>query len=189
MVKKLSPELKETIAKAIAEAGHRTRAEIVAVVLPASDSYQNYLLLYGLTLGSLIGMGLWMEKIVTGFPLLFGIQVTAILVTLFVLRGLCVLLVPKRVLHHHAARRAFEEYLIGSRQVPAETPVVLLYISLAERYVHILHSRAVLQKVPNETWETVIHEFTAHMKSEGLQKACVTAIQSMTRALEPHFHE
>src|ERR1039458_1313386 len=134
MGKKLSPELKETIAQAIAEAERRTSAEIVLVVLPVSDPYQSHLLSYGLALGSLIGMGLWMEKIVTGFPLLFGIQVASIMAVLFVplLSNLCLKLVPKRVLYHYAARRACEEYLIISRHVPAEGPVVLLYISLAE---------------------------------------------------------
>jgi putative membrane protein len=191
MVKELSLELKETIAKAIAEAGRRTSAEIVVVVLPASDPYQSYLLSYGLILGSLAGMGLWMEKMVTGFPLLFGVQVAAIMLTLFIplLGNLCLKLIPKRVLHHHAARRAFEEFLIVSRHVPAERPVVLLYISLAERYVHILHSRAVLPKIPNETWEAVIQEFTTLMKKFGLQEACVTAIHSISSTLEPHFPE
>lgn len=189
MVKELSPQLRETIAKAIAEAEQRTSAEIVLVVLPASDAYQSYLMSYGLALGSLIGMGLWLEKIVTGFPLLFGVQVAAIMVMLFVplLGGLCLKLIPRRVLHHHAARRAFEEYLVVSRHVPAEKPVVLLYISLAERYVHILHSRAVLQKIPNESWEAVIQEFTTLMKKSGLREACVAAVQSITSTLEPHF--
>jgi len=189
MVKSVSPELKETIAKAISEAGRRTSAEIVLVVLPASDVYQSYLMSYGLALGSLISMVLWMEKIVSGFPLLFGIQVAAIMAILFVplLGSLCLKLIPRRVLHHHAARRAFEELLIVSRHVPAEKPVVLLYISLAERYVHILHSRVVLQKIPNESWEAVIQEFTMLMKKSGLREACIAAIQSITGILEPHF--
>jgi len=189
MVKSVSPELKETIAKAIAEAERRTSAEVVVVVLPASDPYQSHLMSYGLALGSLIGMGLWTEKIVTGFPVLFGIQVAAIMAMLFVpfLGSLCLKLIPKRVMHHHAARRAFEEFLIVSRHVPAERPVVILYISLAERYVHVLHSRAILQKVPNEAWEAVVQEFTALMKKSSLQEACDAAIQRITRTLEPCF--
>ena len=189
MVKELSPELKDAIAKTIAEAERRTSAEIVLVVLPASDTYESHLLSYGLALGSSIGMGLWMEKIVTGFPLLFSIQVASMMVMLFVplLRNLCLKLIPKHVLHHQAARRAFEEFLIVSRNVPAERPVILLYISLAERYVHILHSRAVPQKIPNESWEAIVLEFTIQMKKSNLQEACIAAIQSISRTLEPHF--
>ena len=189
MVKKLSPELKEKIAKAVVEAEQRTSADIALAVLPASDPYQSHLICYGFALGSIIDMGLWTAKTITGFPLLFAIQVTSVLAALFIplLRGVYLKLVPKRVMHHYAARRACEEYLIVSRHAPAERPVVLLYISLTERYVHILHSRNVLQRVQNEAWETVIQEFTAGMKNDSLQDACLTAIQNIARILESSF--
>jgi putative membrane protein len=189
MVKNTAPDLKKIIAAAIAEAERDTAAEIVLVVSPASESYRGYTTLYGLVLGSFIGMALWMSKTVTGFPLLFGIQVAAIALTMLLppLRSLCLKLVPRHILHHHAARRAFEEYLFVSRHVPAERPIVLLYVSLAEKYVHVLHSRAVLQKIPNEAWDAVIEEFSTLMKNAGLQQACLAAIRSIAKTLQPQF--
>src|SRR5690348_10379194 len=65
---------KKIIADAIAEAERNTSAELVAVVSPASDTYQSYILFYGLVSGSLIATSLWAEKAVTGFPLLLAIQ-------------------------------------------------------------------------------------------------------------------
>ena len=191
MVKILSKADKEAVAKAIAEAERQTSAELVAVVAPASDAYQSYLLLYGLIAGSAIGVGLWATKTITGFPLLLAIQFAVMALLSFIpwLRHLLVRLVPKRIRHHRAAHRAYEEYLIVSRHVAAQTPIVLLYISLAERYAHILTSRSVREKIPDERWNEVIGELTAALPVEGLQASCIKAIRRATGLLTPHFPE
>jgi len=180
---------KQIIATAIAEAERTTSAEIVAVVSPASDPYQNYILLYGLMLGSLVAFGLWAGKIIGDFPLLLAVQlgITALLSLLPWLHKPLLRLVPKHIRHHRAAHRAFEEYLLISRHVPAATPILLFYVSLAERYVHILPSRLVREKIPDKEWEAVVTEFTASMKSDGLEQACVSAISRMATMLAPYF--
>ena len=191
MVRVLSHTDKKTIGQAIAEAEHRTAAEIVMVVAPASDAYQSYILLYGLIMGSLISLGLWAAKILSGLPYLLALQfgIIALLSLVPWLRQLGMRLVPKRILHHRAAHRAFEEYLIISRRVSAATPIVLLYISLAERYAHILPSRSVREKIPDETWNAVIEEITVSVKKSGLRAGCVGAIQKITELVMPHFPE
>lgn len=189
MVKKISIELTEAIAKALQQAKHRTAAEIIMVVSPASDHYQGEVMAYGLALGSLISLGLWLENVYTEFPELLGIQIAVIATVNLIpaLRGGLVKMIPKRILHHHAARRAMAEFVFEMRHVPAQRPAVMLYVSLAERYAHILHSRAVPEKVPGAAWEGVIKNFTGAVKSAGLQNACVTAIGDMAKILEESF--
>lgn len=191
MVKILSKADKEAVAQAITEAERQTSAELVVVVSPASDAYQSYLLLYGLIAGSTIDIGLWAAKLVTLFPLLLVIQLTVIALLSFTpwLRHLCLRLAPKRIRHHRAAHRAYEEYLSVARHVSAVTPIVLLYVSLAEHYAHILPSRSVREKVPDDSWNAIIGGLTAAIPSEGLPTACIKAIRQATGLLAPHFPE
>ena len=189
MVKKISTELADAIAKALQQAKHRTDAEVIMVVSPVSDHYQGEVMAYGLALGSLISLGLWLGNVYTGFPELLGVQIAVIAMINLIpaLRGIFVKMIPKRILHHQAARRAMAEFVFEARHVPARQPAVMLYVSLAEHYAHILHSRAVPEKVPGEAWNGVIRNFTGAVKSAGLQNACVTAIGDMAKILEESF--
>ena len=189
MVEKISTELADAIAKALQQAKPRTDAEIIMVVSPASDHYQGEVMAYGLALGSLLSLGLWLGNVYSGFPELLGVQIAVIAAVNLVpaLRCAFVKLIPKRILHHRAARRAMTEFVFETRHVPAQQPAVMLYVSLAERYAHILHSRAVPEKVPGKAWEDVISNFTWTVKSAGLQSACITAIDSMAKTLEAPF--
>lgn len=189
MVKKLSNEAGAAISAAVTAAERRTSAEIAVVVSPASDTYQAYLLLYGFAAGSSLAAALWWTKTLTPFPLLLavqGVSIAAFAVTP-VLKTLCLKLLPSRLLHHYAGRRAALEFQALSRHVPAERPVVLIYVSLAERYAHIIHSRAIGARIPRAAWDTVIAELTGLMKASGLQQACVAAVGRVATVLSPHF--
>lgn len=190
MVRILSKNYKEAVAKAIAEAEKLTSAELVCVIAPASDPYQGILLLYGLIAGSVVALGLWAAKIITVFPLLLAIQLAFMALLAFTpFRDQFIQFVPKGIRHHRAARRAYEEYLIVSQHVSAQTPIALIYISLAERYVHILTSRSVREKIPDKNWNGVIDTLAAAMRSEGLQTACIHSIRYTADLLAPHFPE
>jgi putative membrane protein len=185
----VSSHVKSAVAAAVAKAEKRTSAEIAVVITPASDAYQSFNLLYGFAAGSVLGGLLWLTKTITAFPPLLALQVLSIAAFAFipVLRRAGMALLPKRVLQHHAARRATEEFLNISHQVPPDRPVVLLYVSLAERYAHILHTRNAGAKVPRGSWDRIIRAFTANVKKPGLAAACETAIAKIADALEPHF--
>lgn len=189
MVSKLPPEAIAAISAAVAAAERRTSAEIAVVVAPASDTYQAYLLLYGFAAGSALAALLWCTKILTPFPMLLALQGLCMAVFAFspFLKTLCLKLLPTPLLHHYAGRRAALEFESLSRHVPAERPIVLVYVSLAERHAHIIHSRAVSLKIPDAAWDTVVAELTGLMKTAGLQQACVEAVGRVADILSPHF--
>jgi putative membrane protein len=191
MVKIFRDAEKTKIAEAIAEAERKTCAELVLVAAPASDAYQSYMTIYGLIAGSVAGIGLWATGTVTAFPYLLAIQLTAIALLAFVpwVRHPCLRLIPKHILHRRAAHRAYEEYLVLSRHVSAATPIVLLYISAAEHYAHVLTSRLVRERIVDESWDALIRELTAAIPREGLLNACLKAIDHMAKLLAPHFPE
>ena len=189
MVKILSTDDKKAVAEAIAKAEQITSAELVAVVAPASDAYQSHLQLYGLIIGSSIATFLWAEKIMSAFPLLFAIQLAVMALFSFVpwLRYHMLWLVPKRTRYHRAAHRAYEEYLAVSQHVSADAPIVLLYISLAEHYAHIVTSRSVREKIPTTQWNIIINNVIATIPAEGIESACSKAISHAAELLAPAF--
>jgi putative membrane protein len=191
MVANLSSDDKKLIEQAIAQAERTTSAEIVLAIAPISDAYQSHILIGALVVGSLIDAGLWADKIFTDFPTLLVIQLAAILILSFIpqFRSLCVRLVPSRIKHRRAAHRAYEEYLHVSHHLPATTPIVLLYISLAERYAHILASRSVREKIAATQWDAIIQGFTASIASSGLKESIIGVIQRIATLLAQHFPE
>jgi len=189
MVSVFSKAEHAAIEAAIAEAEQLTGADIVLAVTRASDAYSSFVLLYGLALGSLIAMGIWLDGAITGFPWLLTLQlaVVALFSILPFLRLPCLWLVPRHIRRHRAARRAFEEYLIVSRHSVAATPMILFYISQAERYAHIIPSRSVRVRIRDAQWQEVIAAFTASVKRDGLQKACGQTIAQIAALLAVHF--
>ena len=188
MVKRISPALKTAISSAITRAERRTSAEIAVVLAPESDGYQAYLLMYGFAAGSIACTFLWWTKTLTAFPVLMLVQALAMGSFVFIplLRRLGMTLMPRRLLHYCAARRAAEEFQSLSQQVPPERPLVLLYVSLAERYAHILHSRMAGAKIPTATWDGIVASFAAGVEKPGLSASFDIAIAKIGEALAPH---
>lgn len=190
MVKILSQKDNDIIAQAIEKAERNTRAEIAVVVTPASDTYLDFILLQGLLLSALLTISLWASSAITNFLELLAIQLSVLLLLFFlpVLRRLCLRFVPMKILHQRTARRALEEFHTVHRQLPATAPMVLFFVSLGERYAHILSSHAVYEILPDSHWDTIIADFGKTMP-QGLPTACTSAIEHIGTILREHFPE
>ncbi len=191
MVKVFTTSEKEQLSAAIYKAEKRTNAEIAAVILPISDRYIPEMMLYGFMLGSLVAILLWEMSWVLSFPLLFLIQLLGIFTVPF-LPGVnkCFLrLLPQKLLFHRAAHLGAEELLAIHHNVPHNTPVVLLFISLAEHYVHLFPNAVVKSKIKDEVWKPIVVEFSAKLSEATLTGACLHAIDAIADVLEPLFPE
>jgi putative membrane protein len=183
MVKPLMQEDKSAIAAAIKQAEARTAADIVVAVVPASDAYLAHRMLWGMALGSVIAALLWGAHVLPGgWPLLVQPLVTlaACFISLWPF-------VPRHLREHRAAQRAYEEFVAVTRHAPPEAPVALLFVSLAERYAHILATRRVQVAVEDAAWDGVIAAFTQTAKRQGLRCACTGAIASIAEILAHAF--
>lgn len=169
---------KKAIASAVREAEKRTSVDIVVVGAPMSESYASYVLLYGLCFGSIIASLLWIFDVTADFPLLLATQLGLMFLIAIVpaLRRALIRLVPRHVQHHQAGRKAYREYLILTQHVSPPALAVLVYTSLAERYVHILPSPAVRKALPHEVWDDLVRHFTATVRQSGLQAACLDIV-------------
>ena len=188
MVKALSHDNRATLEASVKEAERQTAAKISVIVMPASYRYDEFVFLYGIILSSVVSLTLWISKALTDFPLLLAIQLGIILlldVTPW-LRRLCIRLVPRRLRHRHAEQAARHEYHALQAHMPAGTPFILLFVSLAERYVHVLTNPVVHKEIP-DGWHAVTGRFIAMIGQKGLQAACRQALQHAGEILAVHF--
>ncbi|MBL0318860.1 MAG: hypothetical protein IPP74_06185 [Alphaproteobacteria bacterium] len=189
MVNLFSQLDKDAISLATQKAEEQTSAELVTIIARASDVYHSFILVYGLMLGTLVAALLWVNERIIHFPMLLVVQLAVIgLVAVIPWVGMGgAFLIPKHIRTQRASRRACEEYVTLSRQVPAKTPVLLLYVSLAEHYVQIVPNQVVREMISDEQWNEVIRNLTASIRLQGLTQSCVTAIDAATQLLVPHF--
>lgn len=189
MVKHLSPQDNAAIADAIATAEKGTSAEIVLVVASASDLYFDFILGYGILLTSLISLALYSSGIMTDFLKLQGLQLIFLLLLCGIpfLRRIFIRLVPGRILRQRTAQRALEEFHNVHRHLSATAPIALMFVSLSERYTHIISSHVVYEKIPDERWTAIINDFSATVSPKGLTQSCIAAIGAIGNTLAPHF--
>lgn len=188
MVRKLTKADQAALSKAAKKAEQQTAAELSIVVVPASGDYYEFILLYGLLLGSLGSFALWATDTVTDYSLLLIFQIAVILILDLVpwLRNIVIRLVPKHIRHKRAAREAMHQYHQLHAQIPAHTAFILLYVSLAERYVHVVTNPVVHKKIPGN-WEIITGHFISAIREHGLRTACTEALQRIGEILAIHF--
>ncbi len=189
MVRIFSKRESEEITNAIVLAEQCTSAEIATVVIPKSDHYVSELMFYGFILGSIIDFILWENTWVSTFPMFFLVQLLCIFVIPFTpgLKSILLFFLPKKLLYHRASHLGAEELLAITQHVPSHTPVVLLFVSLAEHYVHVFPNTIVNNKIEDKHWENIISEFTLSLKKQNLTHTCIKTIKEISELLAPIF--
>ena len=137
------------ISEAIADAERQTSGEIVVVVAVQSDGYY-----YVPPLVAAI-VALFVPWVLIHFSLLDMRSIYLIqLAVFFVLTALLMpapirtALVPGRIKHLHAQRRAFEQFLAQNLHTTSGRTGVLLFVSVAERHAQIIADKGIDAKVP-----------------------------------------
>lgn len=190
MVKILSKNDEQTIHTATKIAESQTSARIVTTVVPASDTYSHYLMLCGFIVGSLLDLLLWHQRILMHFPALLSIQLFfAVLFPLIPgMKRLMLLLLPKQIYHHRAAQLAAEKRLAVTRTISAATPVLLIFISYAERYIHIYPNSIIREKIGDDRWNQIVEKLVRTIPKMKLAPAIAEAIEDSGRILAEYWH-
>jgi uncharacterized membrane protein len=188
MVKHLSHEDRVAVDTAIAEASAKSGVKIAVVVRPANARYQVYALAYGLALGSVVSLALWYYGCLRDFPALISVQLGTIALCelAHAAFALFVPLVPRRLKHHYAAQEAMRTFHILQAHAPHDKPFALLFVGLAERYVHVV-TNTVLHRQAPEGWDHVTDMFRDAMRARSLRAACVEAIAHIAATAAAHF--
>lgn len=178
----------QRISAAITEAERDTSGEIVVVVAAQSDGYHYVPPLVAAIVALLVP---WVLIFFTqlGLVQIYLVQL-AVFVTvtaaLFPLK-LRTALVPARIKHLHARRRAMEQFLVQNLDTTAGRTGVLLFISVAEHHAEIIADRAINESVPEGTWQQIVDNLTDAIGSGQATDGFVEAIAAIGAVLAEHF--
>ncbi|MGI9381986.1 MAG: TPM domain-containing protein [Methyloligellaceae bacterium] len=176
------------ISAAIAEAERKTSGEIVAVVTGASDSYLYIALLWAALSALLVPLPL---IYLTKWPVqhIYALQLAtfACVALLLQWRPLRMRLVPGPVKRGRAHRNAMEQFLVQDLHTTKGRTGVLIFVSVAERFVEVIADEGIHQKVRPGLWDDVVRDLTDHIKRGEAGDGFVRAVGECGAVLAEHF--
>src|SRR5262245_60240827 len=102
-------------------------------------------------------------------------------------RSVRLALVPRRVKHARAHRRAVEQFLAQNMHTTVGRTGVLIFVSVAEHYAEVLADAAIHARVPEGVWQTVVDDLTDHIGKGQAGDGFVRAIAAVGEHLARHF--
>jgi putative membrane protein len=187
---RFTPEDKARITAAIHAAEKSTSGEFVAVVARASDHYVTLPLLWSAILSLLVPGACLLAGVSVRWVHLYQIQLLVFIVLTVLLLsvpGLHLKLVPRHVKHTHASRLAQAQFYAQGVQLTPHHSGVLLFVSLAERYVEIVADKGIHERIGEARWKAIIDGFVAHVRRGRVTDGFVEAIGACGAAMAEHY--
>jgi putative membrane protein len=188
-VKKLfTSEEHNRIDAAIAEIGRSTAANLCVVVTRVSDRYSLYPVAWAAIGAILLGALVSLLRPDIQSRAIIAIQLWFMIVMTLLLHWLPIRLriVPERVKHAHARQLAHREFNAHAMANPNQRYRILLFVSLAERYVEIVADHETHALAPAGAWNKIVDEFLATVKAGRVADGVVAAIAACGAILKEH---
>jgi len=177
------------ITAAIQAAEQRTSGEFVAVVARASDHYLAIALLWAAGLALLLPAPLLLFTHVR-FLDIYQLQIVAfILLTLLFefMPGLHMALVPMGLRHARASALAHAQFYDQGVHLTREHSGVLLFVSMAERYVEIVADKGIHEKIGAERWQKIVNALVLKVVQGDPSGGFVAAVGACGEAMAEHY--
>jgi len=185
----ISQSDQEKIREAIRLVEQKTSGELVTVITPESDSYEFIPYMWSAII-ALFGAAI----IVVADPtvphnfLVSGQIVVFILLTyLLRLPSFKHRFVTKSLGHKRARRFAREQFFAQNVHHTENRSGILIFVSVAERYVEILADQGINDKIDPTQWEAIVGQFVRDVKAEKTGDGFITAINACGTLLAEHF--
>ena len=158
----LSEPAQRQVAEAIARVELTTDAELVTVLAPQADDYTYIPLLWAGLIALLVpgAVNYYPEWLDARWLLVAQWATFIVLGLLFRIPTVTTRLVPRRVRHWRAANLARRQFLEQQLHHTEGGTGVLIFVSEAERYVEILVDHGISSRIDNETWASIVADFT-----------------------------
>ena len=177
------------ITTAIQAAERRTSGEFVAVVARTSDTYRSVALLWAAALALVLPAPLLLFshlRYLSVYELQIAVFILLLLAFEFV-PALHMALVPKSLRHARASRLARAQFYEQGVQLTREHSGVLLFVSLAERYVEIVADKGIHEKIGEARWQQIVDGFTAKVGAGDVVGGFTGAIAACGAAMAEHY--
>ena len=173
---------------AMKSAGDRTSADFALVIVPASDRYTLYPVLWGAII-ALSATGI-VALLHPGYTILTGFIINGatfvVLALVFDWMPLRMRLVPAEAKRRHARELAHREFAVRVVAPGTHRDGVMFFVSIAERYVEILADRDTHALAPPGTWNKIVDEFLATVKAGHVADGVLHAVEACGAILEEH---
>ncbi len=184
----LNPDDHRLISAAVRDAEQRTSGEIVTVIAGSSDDYHYIPLLWAALIALIAPLPLVL------FSGLDARSVYLIQLSLFITLALALRhpalkyrVVPAAIKRRRAHRQAVGQFLAQNLHATRDRTGVLIYASLAERYVEIIADEGIDAKIKPGFWDDVVAKMTGHLKAGEITLGFLGAINDCGAVLAEHF--
>ena len=185
----LSVAERERIHAATAAIERRTSAIFALAIVPVSERYPLFPLVWGAVLALAATGVLALLHPELGIGVGFVINAT-----LFILLSLALdwlplrlALVPRRIKHMRARQLAHREFAARILANAQHRNGVLFFVSLGERYVEVIADRDIHARVADGTWDRIVADFIAAVKAGRVADGFIAAIEACAVVLEAHY--
>jgi putative membrane protein len=168
------------IQAAVAAAESRTGAHVATSIVPASDRYALYPIVWSALIALLSG-GI-LAFLMPQMPLRESFAIEA---ALFVVLSLVfdwwpvrLRLVPRHIRHARASAFAHREYAARILAHHGDKGGVLLFVSLGERYAEVIGDRVLHARVGTAGWNRIVEALVSAVKSGHLADGIIKAIDA-----------
>jgi putative membrane protein len=185
----LTDQDRHKIASAIAAAERRTSGELVAVVAQAADDYRYVPLLWPALAGLLLpAILLTIEPGMSAWTLYLAQAAAFLLLALLAhLLPVRMALVPDSIKRRRASRLAREQFFEQGLHLTRARTGVLIFVSLAERYVEIIADDGINALVSPGTWDNAVADFVERVRAGRIPEGFIAAIEVVGTRLAEHF--
>jgi putative membrane protein len=180
---------RQQITTAIQAAEKRTSGEFVAVVARASDAYLAMALLWAAGLALILPAPLLLFSHLRYLDI-YQLQAVAFILLVLAfefLPGLHMALVPKRLRHARASRLAHAQFYEQGVQLTRGHSGVLLFVSMAERYVEIVADKGIHEKIGEARWQEIVDGFVTKVQAGDITGGFTSAIAACGEAMAQHY--
>ncbi len=185
---RLAPADEKRIAEAIRAAEQKTSGEIFCVMAAASSNYRFVpiaraaLVALAVPLPLFYFTPLWAEQI-------YFVQIATFIACaiVFSLPGLRFTLVPRWIKRDRASVEAKRQFAARGLHLTSQRTGVLIFASIAERYVEIIADSGINDKVSPEVWNQAVAAMIAKIKQGQAVEGFLEAIRICGEVLAKHF--
>jgi putative membrane protein len=185
---RLSDDDRHRIQAAVAAAEKRAGVHIATSIVPASDRYAMYPLVWG-SLNALLAGGV----MALFFPAMSLRESFAIEAIVFVALSLLfdwwpirLMLVPRHICHARASNFAHREFAARILGPHGQQGGVLLFVSLGERYVEVIGDNHTHVRVGEQGWKRIVHALVSAAKDGHHADGVVRAVEECAAQIVAH---
>jgi putative membrane protein len=184
----ISPQERDRIAAAIRAAEAGTSGEIVCVLAQSSSDATALPVVLAAAIAlatpwALIATTAWTVQSILSLQLLVFLVLTIVLC----LPRIRVALIPRKMRRAMAFRVATEQFVTRGIARKKDRSGVLIFVSLAERYVRIIADDGIAARVDQREWQAAVAALVEHMRADRIADGFIAAINLSGTLLARHF--